>query len=491
MTTAIDDERIKHEVAQYYRYAAFSHTWEDNEPLFENVVRFVVYDLEKSPTHDKLQMFCNVARDAGFNWAWSDNCCINKQDHAAHQEAVVAMFRWYEGSSLVIVFLRGSLDIPGIPCCQGGRFYTEDWKPYLNLDILNHKESPEVISEMEELTGISARTLRELHPGLDDIRQKLSLASGRKSTFVEDAAYSLFGIFSVSLPVVYGERDKALGQLLAHLLASSGDMSILSWTGKSGSFNSCLPADITVFSQLQPPHIPLALTMDTFGSSPNLDVATRLYDRLNDLSMPSLSGKRIKIPCIIFELGRPRRTSGHPNIFRANADALGIVEITTTSEDLSRLDHIYLVHPWIGFLLARHPIGGDENVLAEGGTADGSLLRGSSPLPGHSITSFMSQLRPTGSSRLLGARPVKPKHDMPSPPSPSTLVPLTGKQTQVLQFIARLRQPFGALLFAPTRHNAKVYRRIATDSMVTVQIEQLSDAQWDDLIANVQMLDVL
>ncbi|KAF8121560.1 hypothetical protein EV363DRAFT_1588655 [Boletus edulis] len=510
MTTVIDDERIKHEVAQYYRYAAFSHTWEDNEPLFENVVRIAVYDLKKSPTHDKLQMFCNVARDAGFNWAWSDNCCINKQDHAAHQEAVVAMFKWYEGSSLVIVFLRGvrspskrgdlmrslwntrAWTFQEYHAAKVVQFYTEDWKPYLNLDIPNHKESPEVISEMEELTGISARTLRELHPGLDDIRQKLSLASGRKATYVEDTAYSLFGIFSVSLPVVYGERDKALGQLLAHLLASSGDMSILSWTGKSGSFNSCLPADITVFSQLHPPHIPLALTMETFGSSPNFDVATRLYDRLNDLPMPSLSGKRIKIPCIIFELGGPRRTSGHPNIFRANADALGIVEITTTSEeDLSRLDHIYVVHPWIGFLLSRHPVRGDENVLAEGGTADGSLLCASSPLPGHSTTSFMSQLMLTGSSRLLGARPAKPKHDMPSPRSSSTSVPLTGKQTQVLQFIARLRQPFGALLFAPTRHNVKLYRRIATDSMITVQIEQLSDAQWDDLIANVQMLDVL
>ncbi|KAF8414611.1 hypothetical protein L210DRAFT_3344146, partial [Boletus edulis BED1] len=153
-------------------------------------------------------------------------------------EAVVAMFKWYEGSVLVVVFLRGVRS----PSKRGDlmrslwntrawifqeyraakviRLYTENWKPYLD---------PDIISEMEKAMGILTHTLRELRPGLDDICQKLTLVSGRKTTLVEDTAYSLFGIFSVSLPVVYGERDKALGRLLAHLLMSSGDMSILAW----------------------------------------------------------------------------------------------------------------------------------------------------------------------------------------------------------------------------------------------------------------------
>ena len=70
MTTHIDPARIEREVAEYYRYATFSHKWEDNEPLFEKVIRIVVYDLEESLTHDKLQMFCKIVRDSGFHWAW-------------------------------------------------------------------------------------------------------------------------------------------------------------------------------------------------------------------------------------------------------------------------------------------------------------------------------------------------------------------------------------------------------------------------------------
>ena len=106
-TTRIDYVRIKREVRQYFRYVMLSHKWENNEPLFQQMVHMAVYELDRSPTHDKLQTFCNIVRDAGYDWAWSDTCCINKSDHFILQEALVAMFKWYQGSAMVIVFLRG------------------------------------------------------------------------------------------------------------------------------------------------------------------------------------------------------------------------------------------------------------------------------------------------------------------------------------------------------------------------------------------------
>ena len=109
MTSRIDIVRIKREVREYFRYAMLSHTWEMHEPLFQLVVQMAVYDLEKSPTHDKLQRFCEIVRDAGLTWAWSDTCCVDKSDHIIFQEALVAMFKWYRRSAMVIVFLRGVL----------------------------------------------------------------------------------------------------------------------------------------------------------------------------------------------------------------------------------------------------------------------------------------------------------------------------------------------------------------------------------------------
>ena len=516
MTTHIDHSRIEHDVTEYYRYATFSHKWEDNEPLFEKVMRIVVYDLEESPTHDKLQIFCKIVRDAGFHWAWSDTCCINKADHFVLQEALVAMFKWYQGSAVTIVFLRGvhspsrcgdlvrsvwntrAWTFQEYHASKVVRFYTEDWTPYLNLDIPNHKDSPEIISEMEEATGVSARALMTLRPDLDDIREKLRLASTRQTTLVEDAAYSLLGIFSASLPIMYGEGDKALGRLSAQLLTSSGDTSILAWTGRPGGFNSCLPAGITVFSQSPTSHIPQAIegaemnsiTTRLQASSLNVTLVMKLYDKLDELPVPLFAGRRMKLPCITFKLGPVSATrSASGRVFRAKTDALGTVEIRTI-EDLSRLESLTLVHPWIDFLLDRQPVGTITETIPEENTNDQSSSVGDFPsFPDPSNT--VLTVKQTRTSRLVarfgrpfGGRP----RDVASLLSPLP-VSLADKRTQALRLIARLRQPFGALLFTPTRQNVAEYRRVAAESMITVQIQE--DMPLDVLTSNARMLDVL
>ena len=506
MTTHINHGRIDREVAEYYRYATFSHKWEDNEPLFEKVIHIVVYDLEESLTHDKLQMFCKIVRDSGFHWAWSDTCCINKADDSVLQEALVSMFQWYEGSAVTIVLLRGvrspskrgdlarsiwntrAWTLQEYHASKVVRFYTEDWQPYLNLDIPNHKESPEIISEMEEVMGVSARDLMVLRPGLDDIREKLCLASRRETTLVEDAAYSLLGIFSVSLPVVYGEGDQAVGRLLAQLLTSSGDTSILAWTGKSGSFNSCLPANITVFDQPQITHIPLALEhaeMDKIvarlrSSSLNSTSIMRLYDRLNELPVPLFVGQRMKLPCLIFKLGRLSK-AGH--VFRAQT-AVGIVEIRT-EEDLSRFGSLYLVHPWIDFLLDRQSVGSVAETIPEGNIDDRSSSIGIFEFP--LFSSWQTR------AARLATRPFSGSTTIFSDAAslrPSTLSPV-GKQTQALQVIARLGQPFGALLLTPSSGNVAAYRRVAAESLITIQVEEITPAILNKLVDSVHTLDVL
>ena len=521
MTRHIDYARIEREVGEYYRYATFSHTWEQNEPLFEKVVKIVVYNLEESTTHKKLQMFCRIVREAGFNWAWSDTCCINKSDHIILQEALVSMFTWYEGSSLTVIFLRGvrclstrgalmrsiwnkrAWTLQEYHASKVVRFYTEDWTPYLNLDIPNHKESPEIISEMEEATGISARALTALRPGLDNVREKLRLASTRQTTRVEDAAYSLLGIFSLPLSVVYGEGDKALGRLLALLLPSSGDTSILAWTGRSGSFNSCLPANISVFEQLPTLHIPPVTTgieADAFvaalrGSSPDFTSVTTLYDRVNELPVPMFSGHRMRLPCLTFKLGRVSASRNMPErVFRARTDALGTVTIKT-EEDLSQFDSLYLIHPWIDFLLDRHPIGNVTETSPNENVDDQPSLMGELLFSGPS-TSASAALQ-TRAARLVfrlgrpfGGRPNAAIQDTASLRPPSSVSPVEN-QIRILRFIARLRQPFGALLLTPTRQNMDEYKRVAAESLITVQVEDITPTILKKLIEGVKMLDVL
>jgi len=495
MTTRIDYARIKHEVRQYFRYVMLSHTWEQNEPLFQQVIHIAVWDLDTSPTHEKLQTFCKIVRDAGFDWAWSDTCCIDKSDHLVLQEALVAMFKWYQNSAMMIVFLRGvrpsqrgalsrsiwntrAWTLQEYIAAKVVRFYTEDWTPYLDLELSNHKESLEVISEMEQATGISAQQLKALRPGLTNIREKLRLASTRQVTSVEDAAYSLFGIFSVTgIPAIYGEGEGALGRLLAHVLSGSGDVSILAWTGDSGRFNSCLPAHISVFSGPATSHLPLPIQdaemeiiiTTSHTSSFDLEVALSLYDRLNKLPAPRFVGRRMKLPCIAFQLP-PLSRSGR--VYRADMVTFGMVEIKTR-HDLSRMNSLYLIHPWLDALLEREAMRSGAFV-GDDATPPPSPDTDDEEIPDEDIDD--DSLLP-------------PEPELPSYPAPVRTTSMS-RETRARRLVVRLRQPFGALLvtLASTGRGKVDYRRVAADSVITVQFQDFSLA---DILDNVRTLDIL
>ena len=515
MTTDIDHSRIVHDVTQYYRYAMFSHKWEADEPLFEKVARIVVHDLNNTPEHNKLKMFCKIAQGDGLHWAWSDTCCINQGDHFVLQEALVSMFRWYQGSTVTIIFLRGVRSPGGLTrstwntrawtlqeyhASKVVRFYNEDWTLYMNLDIPNHKDSPEIISEMEQATGVSAQTLMELRPGSTNIREKLHLASTRETTRVEDAAYSLLGIFSMSMSVVYGEKDKSLGRLLSQLLTNSGDTSILAWSGRSGQFNSCLPANISVFNQLPTTHIPSVsedaqmdgISARLHASTPNFTLITELYGRLHELPLPLFVGQRMKLPCMTFKLERVTAFwSESRRMFRAYTPALGIVHIQA-KEDLSRLGPLCLVHPWIDFLLDRQPVDTATGKDLEDSADSQFSLISPSPGPSDVASPTIRQIQPTKTNLLtrlghpFGTWPRG--SDSASYMSHSSMS-LTAKQTRALRLVARLRQPFGALLFAQNRQNVEEYKRVAAESMIKVQVQ--GDVPLDKLIHGVRVLDVL
>ncbi|KAF8441381.1 hypothetical protein L210DRAFT_3503460 [Boletus edulis BED1] len=517
MTKRIDYVRIKREVRQYFQYVMLSHKWEDNEPLFQKVIHIAVYDLDKSPTHDKLQTFCRIVRDAGFNWAWSDTCCIDKTDHFVLQEALVAMFRWYQGSTMVIVFLRGVRH--SSPCgalaasiwntrgwtlqeyiaAKVIHFYTEDWTLYRDLDLPNHKECPEIISEMEQATGVSAQQLMALSPGLSSIREKLRLASTRETTLVEDAAYSLLGIFSVTgIPAIYGEAEGSLGRLLAHVLTGSGDVSILAWIGESGSFNSCLPTHITVFNGPATLHLPrsipdaemertiaalqpssyLSRVLWPYGRGNfDLDAALRLYDRLNELPAAGFAASRMKLPCIVFQLPplTPNRTRAC-HVYRADTAAFGTVEIKTR-RDLSQMHSLYIVHPWLDALLGREDM--HRGAFAEDNVAP-------SPSPNTDDEEFFdNENEDEGTDG-----PWLPGPELRPHPVPIRMARID-KETQARRLVARLRQPFGALLLTlvSTGGRAVDYRRVAADSLITVQLQE--DVSLVDILDNVRVLEVL
>ena len=453
MTTQLDRARIQSEVKAFYCYVMLSHKWQPREPIFQTVENTSVYDLPASPTFSKLQNFCNLVLALPFKWAWSDTCCVNQLDKGVLQESLVAMFSWYHGSSLTIVHLLGVFSESQEEGClwrsiwntrgwtyqeylalKVVQFYTEDWKPYLRLNIFNHKESPIILSEMEGAMNFATEDLATLQPGLDRAREKLYLASRRETTREEDMAYSLFGIFNVALPVIYGEGNQAVGRLLEHILTRSDNVTLLAWTGSSRSHHSYLPSDLAVYDQIIPPHIPAlietaemeCLVRSLRSSLPDPSLTVAMYEQFYNLPPLSLVAGRLRLPGIIFPLADLALVSeSDPDsdlpIYRSTSPMIGDVEIKTR-EELSGLEGGLLIHPWIGPLL-------DQDF--------------------------------------------------------SRSKPLFNLTTRALRLVVRLRQPFGALRLAPLGRTQ--YRRVTTDSLIMVQVREET---LDDLMDGIRTVDI-
>jgi len=62
-----------------------------------------------------------------------------------------------------------------------------------------------------------------------NVAQRMSWASERKTTRVEDEAYCLMGIFGVHMPLIYGEGENAFIRLQLEIMKNSDDDSLFAW----------------------------------------------------------------------------------------------------------------------------------------------------------------------------------------------------------------------------------------------------------------------
>jgi hypothetical protein len=115
-------------------------------------------------------------------------------------------------------------------------FYDRNWNP-----IGSKEDHCKLISR---ITGINPEFLRlNKTPGGEDferdirtasISARMSWASGRETTREEDVAYSLLGIFGVSMPALYGEGGhQAFIRLQEEIIKKSDDQTILAWSRDS------------------------------------------------------------------------------------------------------------------------------------------------------------------------------------------------------------------------------------------------------------------
>jgi len=193
--------------------------------------------------HRKVEQTLALATQHGFKFAWVDTCCINKTSSAVLSEAINSMFHWYQQAEVCYVYLS-DLD-PGAELASAlgsCRWFTRGWtlqeliapRDVIFYDsVWGHRGTKTDLSGLlERITGIPKDLLRHRTAPCDyPVACRMSWASQRQTTRIEDTAYCLVGIFDVYMSPRYGERTKAFQRLQhAIIVQSVPDLTIFAWT---------------------------------------------------------------------------------------------------------------------------------------------------------------------------------------------------------------------------------------------------------------------
>lgn len=227
-------------------YAILSHRWGDADDEVSYLDLKNKSLAVKKPGYQKIKSFCKQALGDGLRHAWVDTCCIDKTSSAELSEAINSMFEWYKCSTTCYVYLADVPDsctdftspdsafrnsqwftrgrtLQEMIAPTDVRFYTRNWSQI--------GQKSDMSSILRDITGIPEGVLLNPQTNLRNtcIAQKMFWASRRQTTRVEDRAYSLIGLFDISLPILYGEGLRSFARLQEEVIRQSFDHTIFAW----------------------------------------------------------------------------------------------------------------------------------------------------------------------------------------------------------------------------------------------------------------------
>ncbi|KAK0636550.1 heterokaryon incompatibility protein-domain-containing protein [Bombardia bombarda] len=255
------------------RYAILSHVWGNEEVVLQDLDDRIA--ATQKAGYRKIEKTCRLALKEGFHYVWIDTCCIDKLSSAELSEAINSMFRWYQNAGICYVYLSdvdsGLTDDNFASQFRTSKWFTRGWTlqeliaPHQltfltsNWDYLSDRAG--LSHSISDITGINQKFLRNRRQGdvsigglpsqpsvagiqsllaQASIAERMSWASARQTTRVEDLAYSLLGIFGVNMPLLYGEGENAFLRLQHTIAGQSSDQTLFAWSRRTS-----LPAHTT------------------------------------------------------------------------------------------------------------------------------------------------------------------------------------------------------------------------------------------------------
>jgi hypothetical protein len=188
----------------------------------------------------KIQYLCDQAAKDGYAYAWIDTCCIDKTNTTELSEAINSMFDWYFNSGVCYAYLADVVE-----ATHGDFLASRWWTRAWTLQELLASTRVEFYNTYWNYIGSKVTWAAEIScsTGIDEdtlhtpqkmffksIAQRMSWAAGRKAKRSEDRAYSLLGIFEISMAMQYGEGPRAFMRLQEEILKGNNDQTLFAWS---------------------------------------------------------------------------------------------------------------------------------------------------------------------------------------------------------------------------------------------------------------------
>ncbi|KAI6158993.1 heterokaryon incompatibility protein-domain-containing protein [Pisolithus thermaeus] len=253
-------------------YAILSHRWGAEVDYKEMTGLMKMQERKRNQVrlrsgYQKIIESCKQAMKDGYKWLWIDTCCIDKRSSSELSEAINSMYRWYQNAQVCYAYLN-DVGESTFPTKQDDNKFAEsngwpEWfvrgwtlqeliapkqVEFFNKDWVPIGSKQRLASALNNITGIPDDVLTSGLAGKGlCVAQIMSWAGERKTTRVEDRAYSLMGLFGVNMPMLYGEGKKAFRRLQLEIIREFSDHSIFAWKPRMPRTGSVLAEDPSDF----------------------------------------------------------------------------------------------------------------------------------------------------------------------------------------------------------------------------------------------------
>lgn len=216
------------------KYVVLSHTWgpAKQEVTLQDLQSPIGEQQMGKAGYAKVRFCSNQAAHDGYEYSWIDTCCIDKTNNVELTEAINSMFRWYREAARCYVYLSDvkvgqSQNNDWHNDFVNSRWFTRGWTlqellapksvEFFSSDGVRLGDKSSLEGEIYRATGIAIDALRGRSLSDFSVSERMAWATKRTTTRKEDEAYSLLGIFDVYMPLIYGERERALVRLMEQI----------------------------------------------------------------------------------------------------------------------------------------------------------------------------------------------------------------------------------------------------------------------------------